>query len=326
VRILLTTVACERYWSWLARPGVEPITVGQDGGLALSDGTTVDHEDADPEVAWGTSDLYLAGAPLRPFFELVSSCITIRWFQSAGAGFDGPVFARLAGRGVRISNAHANSIPIAEFIMRSVLDHFQRADLWRGAQSENRWSKHDYREVFGSTWLILGLGGIGSAVAERARAFGATTIGCRRRPSASDPTDRTVIPDQLPGVIGLADVVVLALPANPDTARFVDAPFLAAMRPGSILVNVGRGSLVDEAALLTALDRGVPERAVLDVFATEPLPAGHPLWRHPAVVVTPHNAAGGVGRYERQAQLFAENLDRYLSGEALLSDITALVT
>jgi phosphoglycerate dehydrogenase-like enzyme len=326
VRILLTTLACERYWPLLTRPGVEPITVSRDGGLALSDGSTVDHEDADPEVAWGTSDLYLAGAPLRLFFELVGRCTTIRWFQSAGAGFDGPVFARLAGRGVRISNAHANSIPIAEFVMRSVLDHFQQADLWRGAQSEERWSKHDYLEVFGSTWLILGLGGIGSAVAERARAFGATTIGCRRHPSVSDPTDRTVTPDQLPLVIGLADVVVLALPAKPDTAGLVDAPFLAGMKSGSILVNVGRGSLVDEAALLAALDRGVPERAILDVFATEPLPARHPLWRHPAVVVTPHNAAGGVGRYERQAELFAENLDRYLSGEALLNDITALIT
>ena len=285
----------------------------------------VERDVADPEVAWGTSDLYREGAPIRPFFGILRHSRTIRWFQSAAAGYDGPLFAELAGRGVRISNAHANSIPIAEYILRAVLDRFQRADLWRDAQEKAEWRTHDYREIHGSTWLIVGLGGIGSAVATRAHAFGATVIGCRRHPSGSEATQRTVTPDQLPEVVGLADVVVLAAPASADTNGLVDEAFLAGMKPGSVLVNVARGSLVDEQALLAALERGIPEAAILDVFTTEPLPADNPLWGHPAVTITAHNAAGGVGRYERQAELFSENLERYLAGAPLLNDVTASI-
>ena len=325
MRVLLSAVAHGRYWTRLARSGVEPLVVGRDGELRLDGATPVGRDAADIEVAWGTSDLFLDGEPLRPFFGVLRRSRTLRWFQSAAAGYDGPVFAELAGRGVRLTNAHANSIPIAEYVMRAVLDRFQQADLWRTAQAASEWRAHDYREIHGSTWLIVGLGGIGSAVAVRAGAFGATVIGCRRHPSDADPTARTVTPDELPNVIGLADVVVLAAPANAGTSGLVDQQFLAAMKPRSVLVNVGRGSVVDEQALLVALDQGIPEAAILDVFATEPLPAGHALWSHPAVLVTPHNAAGGVGRYQRQADLFAENLRRYLAGEPLLNDITAVM-
>jgi phosphoglycerate dehydrogenase-like enzyme len=324
--ILCTSVAHASFADQLDRPGVEWLTLQADGTLHDGNGRPVGWDDARPEVAWGTSDLFREGAPIGAFFSSLVRLDSLRWFASPAAGYDAPVFAQLASRGVRVTNAHVNSVPIAEYVIRAVLDEFQRAAEWRGLAEERSWRIHDWREVSGTTWLVVGLGGIGTEVAVRARALGAGVIGCRRRPGPGDPTDRTVTPDQLPGVVGLADVVVLAAPANPETTDLVDAAFLAAMKSGSVLVNVARGSLVDEDALLVALDGGVPSVAVLDVFRTEPLPDDHPFWTHPAVRVTPHNSAGGLGRLQRQADLFAENLDRYRSGEALLYDITAELT
>ncbi|HZM53818.1 MAG TPA: NAD(P)-dependent oxidoreductase, partial [Acidimicrobiales bacterium] len=150
----------------------------------------------------------------------------------------------------------------------------------------------------------------------------AQVIGCRRHVSPSDPTDRTVTPDELDEVVGLADVVVLAAPATPGTTNLVDADFLARMKPGSLLVNVARGTLVDDDALIGSLDAGHLSAAVLDVFRAEPLPEDHPFWSHPSIRVTPHNAAGGVGRFGRQAELFKENLDRYLDERPLLNEVT----
>jgi len=159
-------------------------------------------------------------------------------------------------------------------------------------------------------------------VAHRARAFDASVIGCRRHPSLTDPTERTVTPDQLDEVVGLADVVVLAAPATPQTIGLVDADFLSRMKSGSVLVNVARGALVDDGALIESLDSGHVAAAILDVFRTEPLPADHPFWSHPSIRVTPHTAAGGIGRFGRQSDLFKENLDRYLAGRPLLNEVT----
>jgi phosphoglycerate dehydrogenase-like enzyme len=322
VLVLLTATAHASFATDLSRPGIEWLLMDGDGSLHGQEGAPVEWEDARPEVAWGTSDLFRDGGGVRPFFKLLSQLDSLRWFQSPSAGYDAPVFGALAARAVRITNAHVNSLPIAEFVMRAVLDEFQGAEQWRTQVATHDWTIHDWREVSGTTWLIVGLGGIGSTVAVRARAFGAHVIGSRRTPSADDPTDRTVTPDQLLEVVGDADVVVLAAPATPETTDLVNATFLAGMKPGSVLVNVARGQLIDEDALLASLDLGRPGVAILDVFRTEPLPDDHPFWTHPSVRITPHNAAGGVGRLDRQAELFADNLDRYLMDKPLVNDVT----
>jgi phosphoglycerate dehydrogenase-like enzyme len=176
------------------------------------------------------------------------------------------------------------------------------------------------REVHGTTWLVFGLGAIGTEVAIRARAFGARTIGCRRSPTGSEPVDEMVSPDRVLDRVGAADVVVVAAPATPQTRHVVGEAFLSRMRPRSILVNVARGSLVDEAALLAALALGRPETAVLDAVASEPPPLDSPLWDHPNVVLTPHNAFAGEGNDQRNIDLFLGNLRRYVEGAPLVND------
>ncbi len=322
MRCLITAPAHAAFGSGLEREGVEWLVLGDDGGVRDVSGAAVTPSDAQPDIAWGTSDLFREGAPLVAFFSLLLKSSALRWFQSPAAGYDDDIFSTLVSHGVTITNAHVNSIPIAEFVMRSVLDEFQEASRWREQTPTRGWRIHDWREVSGTTWVIVGLGGIGTEVALRARAFGARLIGCRRQPSPSDPTDGTVTPDQLHTVLGLADVVVLAAPATPETTGLVDATFLALMPAESLLVNVARGALVDERALLESLDSGHLRAAILDVFSEEPLPDDHPFWTHPSVRVTPHNAAGGIGRLRRQADLFGENLDRYLHHQPLLHDVT----
>ena len=176
--------------------------------------------------------------------------------------------------------------------------------------------------MLGTVWLVIGLGTIGAEVAARARAFGAQVIGVRRTPQGGEPVDELVASGQVEEVLSRADVVVLALPATHDTFGMVDEQFLAHMRPGSVLVNVARGSLVDEGALLVALDRGVPEAALLDVTATEPLPPESPLWTHPRVVLTPHTSALGEGRHARAEGIFLANLRCYLADEPLVNVVT----
>ena len=145
--------------------------------------------------------------------------------------------------------------------------------------------------------------------------------GCRRNPTGDEPVDAYVSPADLLAALPKSDIVVLSLPGENDVPPLVDATFLAAMAEGSMLINIARGSLVDETALIEALDRGRPEVAVLDVMVTEPLASDSPLWTHPRVVLTPHNSAGGWNRYDRYDVLLVDNLGRYAGGEPLRNEV-----
>ncbi len=275
--------------------------------------------DPDAELAWLTFDLWETGS-LRAFVDYLRADRALRWLHTDSAGVDRPVYAELVKRGVRLTNAHVTGDSIADFVLRAVLDIFQDAGAWRRAQGEHRWERHRFRPMAGSTWVIVGLGAIGRATAVRAAAFGARVVGIRRRPRGDEPCDQVLAPDDLADAVRTADVVVLALPLSAGTRDLADASLLGSMAPGCILVNVSRGALVDEGALVAALDRGRPGWAVLDVFRTEPLPADSPLWDHPRVVVTPHNSAGGAVSPERAAEVFIANLRRFAAGQELESD------
>jgi DHA3 family tetracycline resistance protein-like MFS transporter len=320
--LLLSERAFGRYADRIdaAVPDVRFIRMQTDGELVLEE-QSIEWDAAAPDVAWLTSDLF-DGGPVRKFLRLSLNCKP-QWLQTSGAGTDHPVFQMLLDGGTRLTTSHVTGIPIAEYIVRAVLDHFQQVRAWTDVRKAKQWRPHDFREVHGTTWLIVGLGHIGTEVAVRAKAFGAHVIGIRRSPTGREPVDECCRPDELDALLPRADVVVLTAPGGTATRHLIDRARLALFRPDSILVNVGRGSLVDESALRRALDRGAPEAAILDVTEEEPLPEGSWLWSHPRVELTPHSSAGGTGRYERAAQAFIENLVRWEKGEPLVYEVTA---
>ena len=173
------------------------------------------------------------------------------------------------------------------------------------------------RQVSEMTVLVVGLGGIGSEVARRLSALGATVIGTSRHQRPVDHVDRLIRTDHIAELAPDVDAIVLTLPGTAATERLIGPEVLTAAKPGTILVNVGRGTVVDEDALLQALREGRIGFAALDVFATEPLPADSPLWDEPNVLVSPHTAALNAAEDRLIAELFADNASRLLNGDEL---------
>ncbi len=316
-RILLYGPTARRIDAALAALGsdLEVLILEDDGQIHLN-GEAVALDDAAPEGAWANHEVFMSPAA-RPFFIALLKSPVLKWVQSAAAGFDNPVFGDLVRKGVALSTSHGQAVGMADYVMAGVLDHFQRGPERRAAQSARLWWREGFREVSGTTWLIVGFGAIGQGVAQRAKAFGATIVGVRRDLTPSPLADRLVGLEGLAGEAAGADVVVLSIPLNARTRHIANEAFFSAMKPGAVLVNVGRGGLVDEAALLAALDKGIPDHAVLDVFETEPLPPESPFWSHPRVSLTGHCSGITGGQNDRNEALFLDNLARFASGRVL---------
>lgn len=318
MQVLLYERSFARVRSFFEQHGrlVEPLLMHDGGALSLR-GQPLAPGEAAPAAAWANSDLY-DGGPVREFMIACLKSPTLRWIQSSAAGFDHPVFSMLVDKGIALSTSNASAVAIAEYVLAAVLNEYQAQTQRRELQRARRWERARFRETFGTTWLVIGIGNIGAEVAQRARAFGASVIGVRRSPRGGEPVDRMIAPGGVAEVLPQCDVVVLCAPANRDSIRLVDAAFLARMKPDSVLVNIARGALVDESALLASLDRGVPGCAVLDVFEDEPLPASSPFWSHPRVRLSAHDAANSDGFVRRSDALFVSNLQRFVSGQAPL--------
>ena len=298
--------------------GVEPLLVTDAGEIRL-DGRAVSEDEAAADIGWVNADVFF-GPASRQFMVALLKSPALKWVQSGAAGFDHPIFGQIVQKGARLTTSHGQAVGMAEYVLAGVLDALQGGNARRAAQAERRWARLPFREINGSRWVIVGFGAIGKGVADRARAFGAHITGVRRNPAPDPSADRIAALSDLPSLLPEADVVVLCCPLTAETRHVAGAAFFAAMKPGAILVNVGRGGLVDEPALLAALDRGVPEHAVLDVFETEPLPEDSPFWAHPRVSLTPHSSGMSAGNAPRNDELFLENLRRYLAREAMLNE------
>jgi len=186
-------------------------------------------------------------------------------------------------------------------------------------QRQRRWQMNEWTALAGKTVLVIGLGEIGRRVARHARHLGMHVLGLRARAGAVEEVDEMVAPDHLLEALGRADVVCVHVPLVDSTRHLLDASAFAHMKPGAILVNTARGGVMDEEALLAALEDGTVAAAHVDVFETEPLPKDSPLWQAPNLVITPHMADSVSDYEERFAHFFADNLERWLAGETPLN-------
>jgi phosphoglycerate dehydrogenase-like enzyme len=293
---------------------VEPIVVNRAGEL------TANRPRVDIEVVWASPDLFMDGA-LKSFMAHTREAHGLRWFQCGSAGYDNPLLRQVIDRGICFSINPAPAVSVAEYVMTSVLDQFQGGAKRRELSAAHTWAPVGFREVAESHWLIVGFGAIGRRVARLAKAFDARVAGVNRHGGADEWADEMYTPATLTKALPEADVVVIALPLGASTRGLVNGPFLERMKPSSVLVNVARGAIIEEAALLEALDRGTPAHALLDVFASEPLPRTSPLWTHPRVSITAHVAGMGSGLLERSDRVFLENLRRFLAGEGVLGTV-----
>jgi phosphoglycerate dehydrogenase-like enzyme len=258
--------------------------------------------------------------------DLLSHAPKLRWLQGSMAGAGEPTErAGLVGTDVVVTTASGiYSPPLAEFALLGMLVHAKQLDRLRRDQGERAWREGPTGTLQGKTLCIVGTGSIGSAVAERARPFGVRILGVKRTVREDDEAwgyaDDLYETARLHEALGEADYVVLTLPATPETVGLVDAEALAATKRGAYLINIGRGKVVDEAALVEALRGGQLSGAALDVFETEPLPAGSPLWEMGNVIISPHSTDLTPETINlRQAELFSENLRRYLAGEDMIN-------
>jgi phosphoglycerate dehydrogenase-like enzyme len=256
-------------------------------------------------------------------FDVGSLAPNLRWVQAVGAGTAQLQSAGLAEAGIALtSNGGSNSLGIAEFVMGRLLQVTKRFRELDEAQTGHRWEALFGGQLAGQTLGLIGYGAINQAVAARAAAFGMTVLATRQRPTDPEPpVERFYAPDGLHEMLGRCDAVVAAAPETPATTGMVGAAELAAMRPGSFFANVGRGSLLDEAALIDALERGHLAAAALDVAGVEPLPADHPLWDAPNVYLSGHCSSSPSALFRNLHLLFQENLRRHLDDRPLLNQV-----
>lgn len=245
----------------------------------------------------------------------------LEWIHVAAAGVDTLLFDGLVESDVVVTNARGVfDRPIAEFVLASILARTKGLHRSHDHQLARSWRHRETESIAGGTALIVGTGAIGRETARLLAAVGMEVRGAGRRARSEDDDFGSVVSSsELASHVGWADHVVIAAPLTEQTRGLVDSDVLAAMQPTAHLVNIGRGPIVDEQALLSALEQGRLAAASLDVFCTEPLPEDSPLWSAPGLVVSAHMAGDVVGWRNTLARQFADNAERFLAGDELVN-------
>jgi phosphoglycerate dehydrogenase-like enzyme len=274
------------------------------------------------EEAARDADAILSWFAPRDLIECVLAMAPrVRWMHSASVGVESVLFPALVESSVTLTNARgAYSPALGEFVLAAMLSFAKDLRRMLRSQEAGRWDQFDVEMLEGSVLGIVGYGDIGRAVAERARAFGVRIFALRRRPELckGDPLIERAFPnEQLHEMLAASDHVAAALPLTPETRGLIGTPELAVMKRSAVLINVGRGPVIDEPALVRALEEKRIRGAALDVFDQEPLPEGHPFYRLENVLLSPHCADHTAGWLERSMELFLENFERFDTGEPL---------
>ncbi|MDA0328315.1 MAG: D-2-hydroxyacid dehydrogenase [Gemmatimonadetes bacterium] len=250
----------------------------------------------------------------------------VRWIQATSAGIG--QFVRRLDYAARMPNTvfttarGVHAIPLAEFVAMCMLMHSRSALHIIEEQRRPHWERYAGTDLAGRNVVIVGLGAVGTEVARFAQAFGMRVVGVKRHPDAAAPNlpvDLLVGPAELTSHLPDADFLVLIAPHTDETEGMIGAAELASLPVGAALINIGRGALVDEPALVSALQSGHLGGAYLDVFAEEPLPTDSPLWSMPNVLVSPHSASTSDRENGRIVDLFCDNLQRYVNAAPLLN-------
>ena len=243
---------------------------------------------------------------------------SLRWVQICSAGFGDNITDAIVDGRVTLTNASGlHTAPIAESVLAAMLDHAKNLRQRRIDQQARAWRRLDNDELGGRTVLIIGLGNIGTAVARLCKAFHMTVIGTRRRAEPVEGVDTVFATDALEQHLPVADYVVIAAPHTRETEGMLGETAFAAMKPTAYLINVGRGQIVDEPAMVAALQSRRIAGAYLDAFTREPLEDGHVLWGMDNVLIVPHDSHSSPYIGDRMVTIFCDNLRRYVAGESL---------
>ncbi len=269
---------------------------------------------ADAEVVIGTNN----GTRARALLERAER---VRWYHSVGAGVENlVVLPHFRERGITLTNnSGAMDIPIAEHVIAMVLAAAKRLYLYRDQQRRHEWKEHRQDELRGATLVVFGLGSIGAEAARLGAALGMRVIGVRRSSLPVPGVERIFPPERLADVVVEADYLAVCAPLTARTRGAVSRDVIGRMKPTAWVLNIARGPIVDEEALIAALRERRIGGAALDALAVEPLPADSPLWTLDNVMITPHSSNSSPNVRPRSLALIRENLRRYKAGEPLLN-------
>lgn len=297
----------------------EDLPSGRGGALPFPDLLSAEPV-TEEDVAWADAIL----GNVKP--ELLKSAKNLQWLQTSSAGVEPYTRPGVMPAGAALTNATgAYGLAISEHMLGMLLMIYKKLELYRDGQLKGEWSEQgEVRTLLGATVLIMGMGDIGGSFGRLCKALGAYVIGLRRKDgSRPDYADEVHLTGELDSLLPRADVVAVTLPGTPATRGMLDKKRIALMKPGAVVLNVGRGYIIDTEALCDALESGRLGGAGLDVTEPEPLPKGHRLWGIPTAVITPH-VSGGYHlheTHERIVDIFIENLGRFLRGGELKNQV-----